>query len=74
MRATTCGLSLIIVLNATTPSIASDDCGSRVQKLDASSAEGQERLDEKNAVIEACARQYKRDKTIAELVKACAKY
>lgn len=53
---------------------AKDDCGSRIQKLDASNAEGQERLDEKNAAIEVCARQYARDKTVGDLVKACAKY
>jgi hypothetical protein len=74
MRATTCGLSLLLVLNTTTPSIASDDCGSRIQKLDASNAEGQERLDEKNAVIEFCSKQYKHDQAIIALLNACAKY
>ncbi len=50
------------------------DCETRIQKLDASQAEGEERLAEKHAVIEACARQYSNDKTIAALVKECAKY
>jgi hypothetical protein len=54
--------------------IAKDNCGAIIQKLDASNAEGQERLDEKNAAIEICARQYKSDRTIGDLVKACAQY
>ena len=33
-----------------------------------------ERLREKNEVIDYCASQYKNDKTIARLVKECAKY
>ena len=45
-----------------------------MQKLDASNAEGQQRLDEKNQVIDFCARQYKSDKTIERLVQECAKY
>jgi hypothetical protein len=51
-----------------------DDCETRIQKLDASNAEGQQRLDEKNAAINFCANQYKHDKTIERLVEACAKY
>ena len=51
-----------------------DDCETRIRRLDASSAEGQERLDEKNAVINLCDHQYNRDKTIERLVKKCAKY
>jgi hypothetical protein len=51
-----------------------DDCESRIAKLDASQAEGEERLAEKQTVIEACARQYKSDRTIARLVQECAKY
>jgi hypothetical protein len=50
------------------------DCEARMRKLDASPAEGEERLREKNEVIDYCARQYKTDKTIARLVKECAKY
>jgi hypothetical protein len=45
-----------------------------MRKLDASDAEGEERLAEKNEVIGHCASQYKRDKTIERLVKECAKY
>jgi len=51
-----------------------DDCETRIQKLDASNAEGQERLDQKNALIDFCANQYKHDKTIQRLVAECAKY
>lgn len=50
------------------------DCETRMQKLDASNAEGEERLAEKNDVIEFCATQYTRDKTIQALVSECAKY
>ena len=46
----------------------------RIQRLDASNAEGQERLDEKHVVIDFCADQYKHDKTIQRLVDECAKY
>jgi hypothetical protein len=51
-----------------------DDCETRIQKLDASNAEGQERLDEKNALIDFCANQYRHDKTIQRLMAECAKY
>jgi hypothetical protein len=51
-----------------------DDCETRMGKLDASQAEGEERLAEKNAVIDYCARQYKNDKTIERLVMECTKY
>ena len=50
------------------------DCESRMQKLDASDAEGEERLAAKYEVIEFCSRQYARDTTIKMLVKECAKY
>jgi hypothetical protein len=53
---------------------SADDCEARIQKLDASDAEGDERLAEKNEVIDSCASQYKGDKTIEALVKECAKY
>jgi hypothetical protein len=53
---------------------AEDDCEARMRKLDASPAEGEERLREKNEVIDYCASQYKNDKTITRLVKECAKY
>jgi hypothetical protein len=51
-----------------------DDCEARIEQLDTSKAEGQERLDEKNLVIDTCTKQYRGDKTIARLVKECAKY
>jgi hypothetical protein len=51
-----------------------DDCETRIRKLDASQAEGEERLAEKNEVIDYCATQYKKDKKIEMLVKECAKY
>jgi len=56
------------------PNSTEDDCETRIRKLDASEAEGEERLAEKNAVIGRCASQYKHDKTIERLVKECAKY
>ena len=70
---------ILALVGATTPALAgepkaNDDCEARMQKLDASDAEGQERLDEKNQVIDFCARQYKRDKTIERLVQECTKY
>jgi hypothetical protein len=66
--------SVLALVTAVAPALAKDDCAARIQKLDASSAEGQERLDEKNAVIEACAKQDQHDRTIGDLVKACGKY
>lgn len=48
------------------------DCATRIEKLEASSAEGEERLAEKNEVIGFCAREYEHDNTIKRLVKACA--
>jgi hypothetical protein len=59
---------------ASQPASIEDDCETRIQKLDASSAEGQERLDEKHVVIDFCANQYRHDKTIERLVEQCAKY
>ena len=53
---------------------AEGDCETRMGKLDASRAEGEDRLREKYAVIDACADQYKNDKTIERLVKECGKY
>jgi hypothetical protein len=55
-------------------SSAEGDCEARIRKLDESQAEGEERLAEKNVVIDYCASQYKNDKTIGRLVKECAKY
>ncbi len=59
---------------ASPPTSIEDDCEARMQKLDASNTEGQERLDEKHALIDFCANQYKHDKAIGRLVEECAKY
>lgn len=59
---------------ASPPNPIGDVCETRIRKLDASDAEGEERLAEKNEVIGYCATQYKKDKTIEMLVKECAKY
>ena len=53
---------------------AGEDCETKIQKLEASTAEGEERLAEKNAVIAHCAGQYRRDQTIERLVRECRKY
>lgn len=50
------------------------DCETRMRNLDSSQAQGEERLTEKQAVIEDCAKQYRGDKTIGRLVRECAKY
>ncbi|MFZ3354600.1 MAG: hypothetical protein WA268_27445 [Xanthobacteraceae bacterium] len=64
-----------ILVGTSSPASSTDsDCESRIQKLDASQAEGEERLAEKRSVIDTCAGQYKSDKTIQRLVKQCAKY
>ena len=58
-----------VLPNASSPAKSTeDDCETRMRKLDASPAEGEERLREKNEVIDYCANQYKNDKTIARLV------
>jgi hypothetical protein len=59
---------------ASLPNSIGDDCETRIRKLDASDAQGEERLAEKNEVIGYCATQYKKEKTIQMLVKECAKY
>ena len=56
------------------PALAGDDCETRIEKLEASKAEGEERLAEKHEVIGFCASQYKHDEAIGRLVKQCAKY
>jgi hypothetical protein len=53
---------------------ADNDCDARIQKLEDSQAEGEERLAEKYAVINYCAGQYKYDKAIKRLVQECAPY
>ena len=69
-----CASILALVTAAAPPAHAADDCEARIQKLDASDAEGEERLAVKGEVIEYCLSQYKNDKTIQGLVKECAKY
>ena len=74
-----CCVSMLALVIAATPArsgaqTTGGDCETRIAKLDASPAEGEERLAEKNQVIDACANQYKNDKTIQRLVDACAKY
>ncbi len=64
--------ALMFILTATAPAVA--DCEASMQKLDASNAEGEERLREKNAAIDLCGLQYERDRTIKQLVKECAKF
>ena len=56
------------------PKPAKDACETTIARLEASTAEGEERLAEKNAAIEACASQFRRDTVIGNLVKACARY
>ena len=68
-----CCVSFLALVTAN-PARAADDCETRISKLEASQAEGAERLAEKNAVIGTCASQYKRDKTIERLVQECRKY
>jgi hypothetical protein len=61
--------------NAPSPAAsAADECDARMQKLEQSPAEGEDRLREKYAVVEFCDEQYKNDKTIERLVNECAKY
>jgi hypothetical protein len=60
--------------NASPPDDTGNDCETRIEKLDASNTEGEERLAEKNEVIDFCDRQYEHDHTIKRLVKECAKF
>src|SRR5262245_54872803 len=71
-----CCVSILVLVTSAVPARAgsSDDCETRIRKLEASDAEGEERLAEKNQVIGQCASQYRRDKTIERLVRECAKY
>jgi hypothetical protein len=59
---------------ASPPNSNSGDCETSIGKLEASQAEGEERLAEKNEVINQCVSQYKHDKMIERLVSECAKY
>jgi len=61
--------------NAPSPAnSAGQDCDSRLQTLDDSKAEGEERLTEKYKVIDVCAGEYAHDRTIKQLVKECTKF
>src|SRR4051812_47041656 len=73
-NAQTAGQTRVAPKVAAQPGTARMDCEARIRQLEKSSAEGQERLDEKNEVIDVCDRQYKRDKTVGSLVKECAKF
>jgi len=59
---------------SSTTDSAEGDCENRIRQLDDSQAAGEERLAEKNRVINYCASQYGNDKTIETLVHECAKY
>ena len=64
----------VVQNTAPRPTSGAKDCEARIAQLDASNAEGEERLAEKDEVIAVCARQYERDRTIGRLVQACAKF
>jgi hypothetical protein len=59
---------------ASLPNSTGENCEARMQKLDSSQAEGEERLREKNEVISHCNAQFKRDRMIERMVDECAKY
>ena len=59
---------------AAKPALTKNDCETAIRKLDASEAQGEERLAEKQEVIDQCLGEYQHDKTVAKLVKECAKY
>jgi hypothetical protein len=63
---------------AAAPARAADSavntCEAGIEKLDVSTAEGDERLTEKNGVLDRCAKAYARDKTSERLVKECTRY
>jgi hypothetical protein len=67
-------VSVLALVAAIVPAFAVDDCEIRMQKLELSKAEGQQRLDAKNEVIDFCLSQYKRDKAVQKLINACARY
>jgi hypothetical protein len=71
-----CFVSMLALVNGMTAASSAErnDDEARMRKLDASQAEGADRLAEKNSVIAYCSNQYKHDQTIQRLVKECAKY
>jgi hypothetical protein len=64
--------SILVFVSAIAPGLA--DCEASMQKLETSNAEGEERLRDKNKVIELYARQYESVTAIKRLVKECAKF
>jgi hypothetical protein len=74
MRAILIAVWTVLATSAVAQPVTRETCDSRIQKLEASQAEGAERLAEKNAAVERCAAEHKRDKTVERLVKECAKY
>jgi hypothetical protein len=62
-----------VVPSGAAPAVA-EDCATRIQKLEASEAEGAERLAAKWEVVGFCDKEFKRDKTVQALVKECTKY
>jgi hypothetical protein len=73
-RAVACCLSVVALVAAAAPAravgqIARDDCRARIEGLNASRAEGEHRLAEKHAAIDACMHRYADDKTIVSLVR-----
>ncbi len=49
-------------------------CRSEIEKLNRSTAEGQQRLTEKNHVIKVCADQFENSQTYLPLIATCRKY
>jgi hypothetical protein len=73
-KAVMAGMWLAAGLAFASPAAAAEDCEARIDRLNESKAEGEERLAEKNEVIEVCDKQYRRDRRIDGLVNACMKY
>jgi hypothetical protein len=67
-------LTLVVAMTSASSGERNDNCEARIGKLDASHAEGADRLTDKNSVIDYCDSQYKHDQTIQRLVKQCARY
>src|SRR5262245_22791347 len=77
-----CCIAILALVTAAAPgraaaqakTSAKKDCETLMRELDASTAEGADRLAVKYEVVEHCSRQYRRDRRIDGLVKECAKY
>ena len=70
----TAGVKRVLPGVSSPPGLTRNDCETAIRKLDASEAQGEERLAEKQEVIDQCLGEYKHDKTVARLVQDCAKY